>query len=115
MMKILITMIFGFVLMVFAQEGAPPQPDGKAVNAESISTKANPDISGDVDYSKSAGLGKKPNATEGTVTDNVTKGCTNCKQPIQGRITSKKGARVKKGSGSKTADPSSSTSAESNQ
>lgn len=107
-------MIFGFVLMVFAQEGAPPQPDGKAVNAENISTQPNPDCASDQNCLKTAGIGKKQNSTEGTVTDNVTKGCTNCKQPIQGRITSKKGARVKKGSGSKTADPSSSTS-ESNQ
>lgn len=115
MIKILITMIFGLVFMVLAQEGAAPQPDGKAVNSEVITTAANPDISGDADYSKSAGVGKKPADQEGNVTDNVKKGCTNCKQPTKGRITSKTGVHTKNQKGKVTAPSTTTKEAESNQ
>lgn len=100
--------------MTFAQEGASPVADGKSANSAEITDKANPDFSGDVDYSKSAGAGKKPQDQEGKLTDNVTKGCTNCKQPTKGRITSKTGAHTKSSKG-KVSTPSTSKEVDSNQ
>ncbi len=113
MIKILITMIFGLVLMSFAQEGAPPKADGKSTNSIEPTQNPSADFSSDIDYSKSAGVGKKPQDQEGKLTDNATKGCTNCKQPTKGRITSKSGAHTKGSKGKSTTVPS--KEAESNQ
>lgn len=114
MIKILITLIFGFVLMTFAQEGASPVADGKSTNSAEITDKANPDCASDHDCSKTAGIGKKPQDQEGKLTDNATKGCTNCKQPTKGRITSKTGAHTKSSKG-KVTPPSNTKEVDSNQ
>lgn len=113
MIKILITMIFGLGLMVFAQEGAPPKADDKSMNSAEITEAPKADFSDSTEYSKTVGAGKKPQDQEGKLTDNATKGCTNCKQPTKGRITSKSGAHTKGSKGKSTTVPS--KEAESNQ
>lgn len=96
MIKLILTFIFCVFSISFAEDVdvAAPAKDVTAIAAP-ITTKAATDISGDPEYSTTAGVNKPKNIAEGKLAPCTTKG-SKCDPQAEGKVTDKKGSYTTK-------------------
>lgn len=105
MIKLILTFIFCVFSFSFAEDVdvAAPAKDVTAIAAP-ITTKAATDISGDQEYSKTAGANKPKTIAEGKLADCTLKG-SKCDPLAEGKVTDKKGSYTGKASSGSSNTP----------